>query len=240
MKVLQLPAFVVLAVMVSLPAHANLIANGGFEAGFASWTQVQQPQSAGAFMLQTGTLSPVNGLPVPPPPEGSTAAMTDAEGPGSHVLYQDFLVPTDVASAFLSFSLFINNTADQFYVPDDTLDYFTPVLNQQFRVDIVRPAADPFSVAAADVLMNAYRTEVGDPLVSGYATQSINITALLQANAGQTLRLRFAQVDNVNIFNTGLDAVDITANPIPEPSTWLLISASLGSALLLRRRLSRS
>src|SRR5215467_6229434 len=62
-----------------------LILNGGFESGFTSWTRVNQLGSEGAFFLQTGTLSPVNGDPVPAPPSGVFAAMTDALGPGSHV-----------------------------------------------------------------------------------------------------------------------------------------------------------
>jgi hypothetical protein len=224
--------------MAALPVHANLIVNGGFEAGLSNWSTLQQPESGGNFLSQTGTLTPATLQTVPAPPEGSNSAMTDAEGPGSYVLYQDFFVPMDVASAFLTFSLFINNAAPDFFTPD-TLDYFTPTLNQQFRVDIVNPSAvDPFSLDPADVLMNAYRTEVGDPLVSGYTTHSINLTSLLQANAGNTLRLRFAQADNVFTFNTGIDAVDITASAVPEPSTWALIGGGLGAALFLRRRIA--
>ena len=61
-----------------------LILNGGFESGFSSWIRVNQVGSEGTFFLQTGTLSPLVGDPVPSPPEGVTAAMTDAAGPGSH------------------------------------------------------------------------------------------------------------------------------------------------------------
>ena len=84
-------AAVLLGLAATSPVHAiPVIANGGFEAGFASWTRVDQLGSEGTFFSQSGTLSPVNGDPVPAPPQGTTAAMTDAPGPGSHVLYQDF------------------------------------------------------------------------------------------------------------------------------------------------------
>src|SRR5207249_4987568 len=84
-----------------------VINNGGFEAGLASWTRADQLGSVGTFALQTGTTSPVNGTTVPAPPGGTRAAMTDAQGPGSHVLYQDFVVPSfAVGSGPLSFSLF--------------------------------------------------------------------------------------------------------------------------------------
>jgi hypothetical protein len=43
------------------------------------------------------------------------------------------------------------------------------------------------------------------PAVTGYNTFSFDLTALLVARAGQTLRLRFAEVDNVNVFNFGVD-----------------------------------
>src|SRR5688500_12281255 len=99
-----------LACALSIPAQAGLIDNGGFESGFSSWTIVDQVGGDGTFSLQSGTLSLVNSFTVPPPPEGSTAAMTDAPGPGSHVLYQDFAVPTGILIPYaISFSLFIGN-----------------------------------------------------------------------------------------------------------------------------------
>ena len=82
-----------------------IILNGGFESGFTSWTRANQLGSEGSFLLQSGTLSPTNGDAVPPPPGGTFAAMTDAFGPGSHVLYQDFVVPSgNAALACISFA----------------------------------------------------------------------------------------------------------------------------------------
>src|SRR5512137_2353092 len=100
-----------LACALSLPAQANLIVNGGFESGFASWTQADQLGSDGTFSPQTATSSPLNGFPVPAPPGGTSAAMTDSRAGGSHVLYQDFTVPNGVASATVGFSLFLSNQA---------------------------------------------------------------------------------------------------------------------------------
>src|SRR5438477_5365575 len=169
-----------LAYALSAPLQAGLISNGGFESGFAGWTRLNQTGSEGQFTSQTGTLSPVNAFTVPPPPQGTTAAMTDAGGPGSHVLFQDFVVPTTVPSASISFSLFVNNGhgAPDFFAPAN-LDFGTPTLNQQARVDIIKTSADPFSVAAADVLRNLYQTKPGDPLVSGYNAFLFDIGAVL-------------------------------------------------------------
>jgi PEP-CTERM motif len=218
-------AAVVLGLAATLPVHAiPVIANGGFESGLTSWTTSDQLGSEGKFFSQSGTSSPVNGNPVPAPPEGSEAAMTDAQGPGSHVLYQDFAATP--GGAALSFALFIGNRASDFFTPTPaSLDFSTPALNQQARMDILKNTADPFSVAATDVLLNLYQTKAGDPPISGYNTITTDISALLAAHAGETLRLRFAETDNVFAFQLGVDAVRI--DPIPEPASMLLLGAAL-------------
>jgi hypothetical protein len=225
-----------LAGVLCLPAQAGLITNGGFETGLTGWARNDQTGSDSTFLVQTGTLSPVNGFTVPPPPGGIRAAMTDSGGPGSHVLYQDFVVPNSItAGYFITFSLYINNGhgAGAFFAPA-LLDFATPTLNQQARVDIIKTSADPFSVAAADVLQNLYQTAPGNPLVSGYTSIARDITALLQTNQGQTLRLRFAEVDNVAPFNLGVDNVDI--NAAPEPSCWIMVCGAMVGLGLMRRR----
>ena len=160
--------------------------------------------------------------------------MTDSQGPGSHVLYQDFIVPLSLSVAQLRFDLYINNHANAFFSPN-TLDFATPTLNQQFRVDILTSSSDPFSVTVADVLMTVYQTQPGNPLVSGYITITADLTALLAAHPGETLRLRFAEVDNVQAMNVGIDNVSLV---VPEPAsvTLLVGGAGLLGALLIRRR----
>jgi hypothetical protein len=224
-----------LACAMALPAQASLITNGGFESGFSGWTRAEQLGSEGTFALQTGMLSPVNSFAVPAPPEGTTAAMTDALGPGSRVLYQDFVVPSIDGVAVLGFSLFINNdNGSPDFFPAAHLDFATTALNQQARVDITTTSADPFSIAAADVLLNLFQTNAGDPLLSGYNSYQANITALFMANQGNTLRLRFAQVDNVAPFNMGVDSVGV--NVVPEPSSWILMAGALVGLAFVRRR----
>jgi len=223
---------------VSPPAHAAaVISNGGFESGFASWTRADQAGGDGTFFLQAGTASPVNGDPVPAPRGGSTAAMSDGPGPGSHVLYQDFLAVA--GGATLSFDLFVGNRADRFATPA-SLDFAltsttgAQTLNQQARVDILRAGADPFSVAAADILLTLYRTQVGAPLVGGYGTIVSDIGAVLTAHDGELLRLRFAETDNLAPFQLGIDNVAI--NAVPEPaSIVLLLGAALAAARAGRR-----
>jgi hypothetical protein len=219
--------------------HATpLILNGGFESGFTSWTRADQLGSEGTFHLQSGIISPVNGDPVPTPLPGMFAAMSDAMGPGSHVLYQDFLVPAESAS--LSFSLFIGNRADRFATPTPaSLDFSTPALNQQARVDILRAGTNPFSVVASDIVLNLFQTTVGGPLISGYNNFNFDLTSLFIANAGQTLRLRFAETDNVFTFQFGVDNVSLetsTTAPVPEPASLLFLATGLLTLLGIRHR----
>jgi len=213
---------------------APLIVNGSFEAGFAGWTRVDQLGSEGTFALQTGTTSPVNGTAVPAPPGGVVAAMTDAQGAGTHVLYQDFVVPTGTSGGTLTFDIFVGNRAGTFFTPT-TLDFSTPALNQQARVDVTRASAGAFSLAAADILANVFQTIVGSPAVTGYSTVTVNLSALLAANAGNTLRLRFAETDNVFTFQFGVDRVSLETT-VPEPATVALLGMGLAGALVRRRR----
>lgn len=172
----------ILLMVAVLPAMASsIIVNGGFETNggagsstFTGWTVTNESGSGGSWYVQTGTLSPLNGLPVPVPPEGSYAAMTDASGPSSQVLIQDFTVPLDATSVTLSFDYLLNNLGPD-YVPGGDLD-FNDSPNQQARVDILPSADGAFDTSS--VLLNAYRTQSGDTLQPGaWETFSEDITS---------------------------------------------------------------
>lgn len=236
----------VLLLATPLAQAAELVQNGGFEdnggvgsSTFSGWTVFSQPGSDGVLAAQTGTDSPLRGLPVEAPPEGSFAAMTDQNGAGSYALYQDIAIPTDAATVSFSAQILIDNDngASDFATPA-TLDY-TVNPNQQFRVDILDPTAGPQDLGAA-VLENIFLTNPGDPLLQPYQT----ITADLSAYAGQTIRLRFAETDNNGVFHAGIDAVSLTtpseAHAIPTTGVWAGILLSLFTGLVglagLRRR----
>jgi len=174
----------------------NAVANGEFEAGFAAWTVVDQAGGSGSWYLHAGAASPISGFPVPAPPL-PPQAMSDQPGPGSHILYQDVTIPS--RGGYLSFDLSVDNRAGAYYNPP-TLD-FAVNPNQQFRVDIVSPA-DP--VQTARPLKNVYATERGMPL-----SFSTRVSSDMKPFAGQTVRLRFAEVDNQLWLNVGLDNVRI-------------------------------
>ncbi len=227
------------AVACVLPAvaPAALIVNGGFESGLTSWVTADQIGSDGTFTAQSGTLSPVNGDAVPAPPEGVQAAMTDAGGPGSHALYQDITIPSGFTTGRITFSLFIGNRGDRFTTPSAAgLDFATAAINQQVRVDLMTTSAGVFSVAGGDILQNLYQSQPGNTLISGYNTFSVYISTVLAANQGGTIRLRFAEVDNLAPLQFGVDNVNIDG--VPEPATFGLIAAGLAGMVWRRSRRS--
>jgi len=195
----------------------ELVVNGGLETNggvgssvFDGWTTAVQPGSLGGFRVQGGTVSPTAHLAVQAPPQGVAAAMSDQQGPSSQVLYQDVALPAG-RPAKLSLRLFVLNQSDDFAAPS-TLDY-TTVPNQQARVDVMSPAAPVFDLGAG-VLQNVFRTQPGDPALQNYST----VTADLSAFAGQTVRLRFAEVDNLHGLNLGVDRVSIQTGTLTATS----------------------
>ncbi|MEO7368440.1 MAG: hypothetical protein ABIZ36_10810, partial [Gemmatimonadaceae bacterium] len=193
----------------------NVITNGSFETAFSGWTVYNEALGSGDWYAQTGTLSPLtNFYSVPAPTNGTYAAMTDQYGPGSHILYQDFTVP---AGAELSYDRFIGNRPGIFFTPS-TLSYaISAGSNQQARVDIMDPSATVTDLGTG-VLAAIYATAVGDPPVSGYTNQTASLSAL----AGQSVRLRFSEVDNTGYFNMGIDNVSVRTT-----STGLCASVQL-------------
>lgn len=221
---------------------AQILTNGSFDSALTGWSTANQAGSDGTFALQSGTVSPSTGSPVPAPPGSPSAAMTDAQGPGTHILYQDFTLTAPVGSAVLSFAAFFGNTAGAFYTPTPaSLDFAAAAFNQQARVDILLASAPAFSVAGSDILLNILQTGTGTPITNSYATTSVDIGSVLNAHPNTTLRLRFAEVDNVAPFRLGVDSVSLETSAVPEPSAFATVSISLlALAAALRRHRVRS
>ena len=226
----------------------NLLLNPSFEmnggAGsmiFADWTLFNSGLSPGSFFVQTGTLAPFamgSGATVPPPPDGTFAAMSDQGGPGLRIIYQDVTLPPGTFS--LSCQIYIASEAD-YAVPDpETLDPGV-IPNQHARIDIMDPSA-PIDDVGAGVLKNILFTMPGDPgdpvnPMMGYSRVSAAFAG------GRTIRLRFAEVDNQFFFNFGVDgcvlatagvgAPTLSANALRATAVALL---AIGAIALQRRR----
>lgn len=189
------------------------VTNGGFETGNLTGWIVANEGCCNVWSAYSGTLSPVSGITFAAPPQGVYAATSYfiPTGPGSHIMYQD-LVLKKFQSHNLTFILYYDNSRTGLLIPPgefctpDTLDYkMETQCNQQYRVDVMDPAAPVDSVASGDVLATLFRTEVGAPPTLAPTPMAFDLSAF----AGRTVRLRFSQVDNRGFFLAFVDAVNL-------------------------------
>lgn len=219
---------VLFLVALSLPA-SNLISNGGFESGStASWSTTSQafPNTTGscnngyaAQSTATGCQSGIN------PISGTYAAYASVSFPAIpndtgewiNSISQDFFVPQNIATATLTWS-----------------DSFVYSGSGSFRGVNVG-----FNILSGSTSLLSVQqlTNPGNNGQSNWTNRNADLTAILQAHAGETLTLRFfslafydtrgtgstTSATSATSITAGLDNVSLdvtTANPqVPEPST---------------------
>ncbi|MHB8584950.1 MAG: PKD domain-containing protein [Thermoplasmatota archaeon] len=190
-------------------SNGTQIANGGFETGnFQNWSVFANGCCEQGWFTYSGQRSPLTGINIHPPPRGNYAATTDEWGPSTMVLSQTFTVPTN-PNATLEFIVYYQNWNGQFYNPNNLSWMGAP--NQQYRVDLMTANATPEDMRASDIVANVFHTAPGDPAF----LQPTLVKFSLAAYAGQTLQLRFANVDNEFYFEASVDDVRITTSPDP-------------------------
>jgi hypothetical protein len=204
-------------------AAAASVANGGFEAGSLKGWHVFRATEAGDWFAYKGTEAPIGGRrgaePVQVPPVGEYAAIADQANPESSAIYQDIALEPDRAHRLDLLAYY--NSYEPLAIPTpDSLTVDQEVLagqsNQQYRIDVINPAAPLDSVAAGDVLGTLFRTQPGGPQEMQPTGFSLNLTAF----AGQTVRLRIANAVSEEVFNAGVDAVEVVSGPpgqLPPP-----------------------
>ncbi len=192
------------------------VANGSFETGtFASWNVADTcGTSSSGWFVNSGTVSPISGMTIPAPPVGNFAAITDQNGPGTNILYQDLALEAG-STHTLSMTLYFNNRHTANVTPADfNLDCSDALgnPNQQYRVDIIRTSASLTSVNPSDILMTIFWTAnlPTNQLSMPPTPFSVDLTAF----GGQTVRLRFAEVDNQLFYQAGVDNVQLTSTPV--------------------------
>ena len=208
----------------------NLIANGNFETGtLAGWTEEDEAGGSGSWFISTpGAASPLSSFATANNPLGGNFyAVSDQTGPGSHVLLQSFTL-TSAETLTLSYQMFVNSQDGSY--DTGTLDY-SGAANEYGRVDLLTGTASAFSTAAGDIVQTFYTGNDTGINPNPYTSYSYNLSL-----AAGTYQLRFAEVDNQNFFQMGVDNVSLAV--VPEPATLALAGLGGLSLLLFRRKQS--
>jgi uncharacterized repeat protein (TIGR01451 family) len=160
------------------------IANGGFEAGdLRGWGQEGSP--GGGFVINDGSVDPPGPEGKVSPSRGSYSAVCQQSAPGSHTLYQDFILPVFVNSATLNWTHRIRNSASHF------------AADHGFRVEIRDSANSAIAIA--------FSTQDGDPLQGDWVERTYDLSTL----RGQRIRIAFVETDSLGYLNVHLDDVRV-------------------------------
>lgn len=188
------------------------ISNPGFESGDLSGWTVETNGSAFPIAVDSGTTSTSAGT-INPSLSDDFYAYTSQNGPGSSFLAQEFEVQPGVNRIF--FDIAINNSVSDYFVPEPVSFDFNGDANQQARFDILVPGAALTTVDPADIIVTGFQTQPGDPLIQDWTRYDIDVSAELAPFEGQTVTLRFVQVDNQGFFNLAIDNLSVGTRPPP-------------------------
>jgi hypothetical protein len=210
-----LPLVVVLLVaLVPGRAAAATVVNGDFESGTLNGWQAHSANEAGNWFAYQGTVAPfahnLTRQPLQPPPQGTHAAISEEADPDTLTLSQEVTVPAGTSSQ-LSLLAYYNSYKPIAVPSPDTLSVSEEVLggqqNQQFRIDVMRAGAPLESLEPSDILLNVFQTAPGAQQVM----KPTKLTADLTPFAGQTVMLRITVAANQEVFNAGIDEVQVTS-----------------------------
>jgi hypothetical protein len=207
---------VLLALAAPSGAMAANVVNGDFEAGSLKGWHVDQAIKTGDWFAYKGTDAPIGSkrkqgaTTVQAPPQGVYAATTDQANPDSLTLYQD--IALEAGSAHRLSLLAYYDSYKPIAVPTpDSLSIDETAIggqnNQQYRIDVIKPGAPLGSLDPADILRTVFRTKPGDP----QKMPPTKLVADLSPFAGQTVRLRIANAATEEVFNAGVDAIEVFA-----------------------------
>jgi hypothetical protein len=203
--------------------------NSGFERNSFQFWQTKQEGDSGDFFVYKGTPDILSFFDITPrggsiptlrkPRRGKYAAASVQGGPGTRLLFRTINLKTD-AKRKLAFVLSYDNYASTFSNPTPDSLHISTVApprsygsgrgipsfgNQQYRVDIMRKGADPYSIDDADVAKNLLKSESGDPSESHWQRYRFNLNSL---DPGK-YELRVAAVASLSPLVLGFDALKL-------------------------------
>jgi hypothetical protein len=179
-------------------------ANEDFESGTLTNWRVEQTGAGGWFAYSNGKTPPKGSrsdpnvpFDVPDPPQGKFAAITEMDGPGRRILYRDITLDGSyrlhLTIFYVNAGTFSAATTSSGKMGDD----------QQYRVDILSPAAPVDSMAKEHLLATIFEGQPSDPS----RRSPTDVTLDLSRWAGQTIRLRVASADNQGPLRAGVDNI---------------------------------
>lgn len=204
-------------------AGAAQVVNGSFTDGLNGWQVQTEPGSGGDWVSYSANPLPISGHIGPVPLDGN-AAVADETGETSTILYQEVALEPGFTHT-LSLDYWVINEGGGWIAPDpNTFSYGTPN-NQQARIDIIKSSAAADTTDPADILRTIYAPTSGDSLILDWSHSSVDLSPL----AGQSVRIRFVDVNNAGYLQLGVDNVAITSVPqaAPDPGPPLLKIVSL-------------
>lgn len=135
-------------------AEPGMTGNWNFERGNLTGWHTRSRGSGSWYAYSDGTKPPNLAesdpdvpFDVPQPPEGCYAAVTDMTAPGARILYRD--VKLDGATK-LKFTLYYDSASE--FSSTANLEFAGREANQQFRVEVMDPAAPADSTAPKHIL----------------------------------------------------------------------------------------
>lgn len=209
-------AALVAAFALTASANAATVVNGGFEAGLTGWNQAIFSAESGSWVAYAGNRPlPQSGDFVIAPFAGSGAVSSDEFENSSSSLYQDVSLEAGFTHKF-EYKHGWNNEADNWFTPEPMNFALGAVeFNQQLRVDVIKPSADPRTTNASDILATSFQTDPTTPLVAEWTDgPALDLSSF----AGQTVRLRFIYVADESYLHHVIDEVKITSTNI-KPAT---------------------
>jgi D-alanyl-D-alanine carboxypeptidase len=207
--------------------------------GLSGWREVGSG-AGGWFVYKDGQQAPdpaasddpVSPFRLPGPPQGTFAAATEANGPGTHILYRDLTL-----DGRFTLEMTVFYTGSSAFSAPETLAHDALEANQQFRIDVMDASAPIDSVATGDVLVNVFRTSAGDP----FRQQPTEVSADLASLEGKTVRFRMVQTDNQGPMRLGVDNIRLQPVGLDDATVALLETEEASDAIdLVLRRMSEA
>jgi dipeptidyl aminopeptidase/acylaminoacyl peptidase len=209
---LLLVACLVVPVFATPSFQYQLATGGDFESGLTAWAARDQ-STQGAWSATGLTRLPVSGRATPGPALGRSFAATDGHGWDTCVLTQKFSV-SYACTVAVGFDVFANEWAAPAKACPEGIGYRDGLRPARlktpgWRVDILKQTADPFSIAAPDIVSHVC-AGAGSKVVFQRSPGWTHRCILLSLQPGD-YTLRLGVLADLDAFNAGFDNVSLSA-----------------------------